>query len=62
MSSKESIFITNIDATKSVTIEFINVNGQVIFKNEYDNSELVKIDLTILNLTNGVYYLRFVQN
>lgn len=62
LGSKESIFITNIDATKSVTIEFINVNGQVIFKNEYDNSELVKIDLTILNLTNGVYYLRFVQD
>lgn len=62
LSTKESIFITNIDATKSVTIEFINVNGQVIFKNEYENSELVKIDLTILNITNGVYYLRFVQD
>lgn len=62
LSNQESISITNIDASKSTTIEFINVNGQIIFKQEYENTELIKINLSKLNLINGVYYLRFVQD
>lgn len=62
LSNKESIYISNIKTDKLIIIEFMNVTGQTIFKKQYENSDSIKIDLSKLNLSNGVYYLRFVQD